>query len=623
MTFTRQRSDGTHETNLSETFENVHHAQLDAQPAPHAPPTDCRFLSFRPTSQSFKSIATFALTAFAITVPMLLPAQARYYSRYSKSRSYQKSSRTSAQKTNRSADEVTTGVWGWTKGSQTYLRVRPAATTPFVAKVPRHTKLFVWGKFNGWYRVETPDHIFGWVFHQYVNAPEDHKLKELSHAKAKVACDRSAKQLMYGSADMLQKYYATYRAPGAMRGLEKMGIRVASAKPKAKTVAARAHANQQKRARVAVKAAPKATVAHKATPRAVQAPAKPAPKKAVIAAAPAIPNANTLQPVAPVLIPVQKPVAAQKPTPAKPKVVAQRSTKKLASRSASNRPKQRHTSTRKSRKNVVAGVPPMKVSGMSPITPDDILRAREAHLGSRHKTQPVMPPAKLPARIEETPSTNDERATLQPSSTDAFTAPSLPSPLLAQSLTDAQQLPVPLTDVNGATRAITVVSLKKNPAAGSAKAKPANTKAAPNRGGSPRDYARYMQQKNSFGEGMATQALSYRGMPYIHGAASPRRGFDCSGLVYHLLRQRGYNPPRTAAGLASYGTPVPKDKLLAGDIVLFANTYRRGVSHVGVYCGNGRFVHAANRRAGVRVDALFSGYYGRKYYGARRAPVKK
>jgi cell wall-associated NlpC family hydrolase len=98
----------------------------------------------------------------------------------------------------------------------------------------------------------------------------------------------------------------------------------------------------------------------------------------------------------------------------------------------------------------------------------------------------------------------------------------------------------------------------------------------------------------------------------------PTRGFDCSGLIYYLLRQRGYKPPRTAAGLAGYGKPVPRKEMKAGDIVLFANTYKRGVSHVGVYMGEGKFVHAARTGVGVRVDSLSSRYYGSKFWGARR-----
>ena len=137
------------------------------------------------------------------------------------------------------------------------------------------------------------------------------------------------------------------------------------------------------------------------------------------------------------------------------------------------------------------------------------------------------------------------------------------------------------------------------------------------RGGSARD--RFAGARaNRFGDGLASQALSYRGMPYIRGAASPNRGFDCSGLIYFLLRQRGYNPPRTAAGYRNYGKAVGRGQWQTGDLILFANTYKRGISHIGIYLGNGKFVHAATSGSGVRVDALSSSYYAKKYWGARR-----
>ena len=118
--------------------------------------------------------------------------------------------------------------------------------------------------------------------------------------------------------------------------------------------------------------------------------------------------------------------------------------------------------------------------------------------------------------------------------------------------------------------------------------------------------------------GVATQALSYRGMPYRFGSASPSRGFDCSGLIYFLLRQRGLNPPRTASGYAHYGQAVGRGQWQTGDLILFANTYKRGISHIGVYLKDGKFVHAASTGQGVRVDSLYKGYFASKYWGARR-----
>jgi cell wall-associated NlpC family hydrolase len=70
--------------------------------------------------------------------------------------------------------------------------------------------------------------------------------------------------------------------------------------------------------------------------------------------------------------------------------------------------------------------------------------------------------------------------------------------------------------------------------------------------------------------------------------------------------------------MAKIGQKVERGNLKPGDLVLFSNTYRRGISHIGVYIGENKFVHAATSRSGVRVDSLSAAYYSRKYYGARR-----
>jgi cell wall-associated NlpC family hydrolase len=279
------------------------------------------------------------------------------------------------------------------------------------------------------------------------------------------------------------------------------------------------------------------------------------------------------------------------------------------------------------------------------ITPEELIRARDEHL-KRRSSVPKSEP-----QSESSSPESSKVAALPPLfgvyyTTSAVYAPSLasgkdqahgrssfmrssspsvpftsrvevqgPKPLIApsaKSLTAAKTGKVVVAKTaSKAAKATVKQRIAANPKA----------KAGPHRGGSPRDFARLAQA--NFGQGVANQALSYRGRPYIRGAASPSRGFDCSGLIYYLLRQRGYNPPRTAAGLARYGTPVPPGQLKAGDLVLFANTYKRGVSHVGIYMGNNNFVHAATSGTGVRVDSLGSAYYCRKYYGARRVEAKK
>ncbi len=112
-------------------------------------------------------------------------------------------------------------------------------------------------------------------------------------------------------------------------------------------------------------------------------------------------------------------------------------------------------------------------------------------------------------------------------------------------------------------------------------------------------------------------ALQQVGKPYIFGAAGPN-AFDCSGLVYWVFKQRGINFPRTADQQFKVGTPVPPNQLQPGDLVFFANTYCPGISHVGIYIGNGKFVHAANSRKGVIVSSLSESYYRQHYAGAKR-----
>ena len=128
---------------------------------------------------------------------------------------------------------------------------------------------------------------------------------------------------------------------------------------------------------------------------------------------------------------------------------------------------------------------------------------------------------------------------------------------------------------------------------------------------------------NSTATGSATgaqilaEAQKYLGTPYVSGGASPS-GFDCSGFVYYVLKQLGYSPYRTPADQYKQGTAVSKENLDIGDIVFFANTYISGISHVGIYAGNGQFIHSPNSRSTVSYSDLTSGYWANHYYGARR-----
>jgi cell wall-associated NlpC family hydrolase len=111
-------------------------------------------------------------------------------------------------------------------------------------------------------------------------------------------------------------------------------------------------------------------------------------------------------------------------------------------------------------------------------------------------------------------------------------------------------------------------------------------------------------------------ALANRGARYHYGGTS-RGGFDCSGFTRYIFAKHGVSLPHSSRAQYSHGKSVSRDQLQAGDLVFF-HTTRRGISHVGIFIGNGRFVHASNRSRGVVVDSLGSAYYSSRYVGARR-----
>jgi cell wall-associated NlpC family hydrolase len=127
----------------------------------------------------------------------------------------------------------------------------------------------------------------------------------------------------------------------------------------------------------------------------------------------------------------------------------------------------------------------------------------------------------------------------------------------------------------------------------------------------------------SRGQYVVRTALNYRGLPYRWGGTSPRSGFDCSGLVQTVYAKWGIYLPRCAHEQVTKGVAIPKDKLQAGDLVFFKNTYKRGLSHVGIYVGEGWFIHAASRRSGVILSRLDSPYNLNHWYGARRLNLSK
>ena len=113
-------------------------------------------------------------------------------------------------------------------------------------------------------------------------------------------------------------------------------------------------------------------------------------------------------------------------------------------------------------------------------------------------------------------------------------------------------------------------------------------------------------------------ALAQLGIRYKYGGNTPESGFDCSGFVRHVYQNTvGLLLPRSAADMAAKGSEVEKSELKPGDLVFF-NTLKRTFSHVGIYIGEGKFVHAPSTGGQVRVESLSVPYWQTRFNGARR-----
>ncbi len=122
---------------------------------------------------------------------------------------------------------------------------------------------------------------------------------------------------------------------------------------------------------------------------------------------------------------------------------------------------------------------------------------------------------------------------------------------------------------------------------------------------------------------LVISAMNFLGVPYRRGGNSPDQGFDCSGFTRHIFeRSLGLVLPRRAdqqaheAGLLA----IDRDELKPGDLVFF-DTMRRAFSHVGIYVGEGKFIHSPRSGAHVRVEDMRAAYWSRRFNGARRAVV--
>lgn len=111
-------------------------------------------------------------------------------------------------------------------------------------------------------------------------------------------------------------------------------------------------------------------------------------------------------------------------------------------------------------------------------------------------------------------------------------------------------------------------------------------------------------------------AMAHLGGPYRYGGRSPATGFDCSGLVAYAYQQAGVRLGGSAADMAERTQPLNRSELAFADLVFF-NTLGAKFSHVGIYVGDQRMVHAFNERTGVRLDSLRNPYFAQRITGYR------
>ncbi|MDB5922748.1 MAG: peptidase [Betaproteobacteria bacterium] len=116
---------------------------------------------------------------------------------------------------------------------------------------------------------------------------------------------------------------------------------------------------------------------------------------------------------------------------------------------------------------------------------------------------------------------------------------------------------------------------------------------------------------------LALHALSQIGTRYHYGGSTPDEGFDCSGLVQYVYGRAGILVPRTTEALSALGVPVTANELEPGDLVFF-DTLRRPFSHVGIYIGDQRFIHAPTSGGVVQLVNMRERYWQSRFDGARR-----
>lgn len=126
---------------------------------------------------------------------------------------------------------------------------------------------------------------------------------------------------------------------------------------------------------------------------------------------------------------------------------------------------------------------------------------------------------------------------------------------------------------------------------------------------------------SSIAQEVLMNALSLTGVKYKYGGKSPETGFDCSGFVRYVFQQAAnLTLPHGARAISQLGQSIPIDQLQPGDLVFF-NTLKSAFSHVGIYLGDGRFIHAPSSGGGIHVVDMNDSYWSKRFNGARRLPA--